>query len=134
MSTQSLAPLHPNAYEAFKALPDASSLPGNGWPAGESSHDLPQRGEKTKAVMGEFVEMLKDNAKVWAVCATADPDGINVWTYIDSPDRIDQIPIYRAQWRLMMGHPETSFGFNTAEVPAGGEEFNEDDLDFLYRR
>ena len=134
MSTQSLAPLHPNAYGAFKALPDASSLPDNMWPASESGQVLARRAGKAKAVMSEFVEMLKDNPKVWAVCATADPDGINVWTYIDSRDRSDRRAVYEVEWRLMKAYPKIAFDFNTVSIVVGGEEFDEDDLDFLYRR
>ncbi|MGH9455068.1 MAG: hypothetical protein ACRD2O_13980 [Terriglobia bacterium] len=84
--------------------------------------------------MGEFVEMLKDNPKVWAVCATEDPDGVNVWTYIDSSNRTDRLAVYEVEWRLMKAHPGMAFDFNTVSVPVGNEEFDEDELDFLYRR
>jgi len=84
--------------------------------------------------MSEFVEMLKDNAKVWAVCATADPDGINVWTYIDSRNEPDLMSVFDAEWRLRKAYPKIAFDFNTVSVPAGDEVFDEDNLDFLYRR
>ena len=111
-----------------------SPMMDNVWSAGESSHDWPQRGEKTTAVMSEFVEKLKDNPKVWAVCATEDSDGINVWTYIDSRSEPDLMAVFDAEWQLRKAYPRTAFGFNTVSVQVGEEEFDGDELDFLYRR
>jgi len=91
-------------------------------------------GPALKPVMNEFVAMLKENPKVWAVYAKEDRSVIIVWTYIDSIDRSDRQPIYEAEWRLLKMYPQLSFDFNTALMPAGSEQFDDDETAFLYRR
>ena len=87
-----------------------------------------------KTIMDEFVELVKDNPKVWAVYANEDPSGITVWTYIDSADRNDRSLVYEAEWRLLNLYPEVGFDFNTALVPAGHEQFDDGEKGYLYRR
>jgi hypothetical protein len=86
------------------------------------------------AILDEFVNLLRDNPKVWAVYGTEDPSGITVWTYIDSEDRNDRARVYEAEWQLLNMFPEVGFDFNTALVPAGREQFDEGENVFLYRR
>jgi hypothetical protein len=87
-----------------------------------------------KTIMDKFVELVKDNPKVWAVCATEDPSGITVWTYIDSADRNDRSLVYEAEWQLLNLYPEVGFDFNTALVPTGHEQFDDSEKGYLYRR
>jgi hypothetical protein len=87
-----------------------------------------------ETIMDEFVELLRDNPKVWAVYAAQDPSGITVWTYVDSTDRNDRSLVYEAEWQLLNMYPEVGFDFNTALVPAGDEQFEEGEKVYLYRR
>lgn len=87
-----------------------------------------------ETILDDFVGLLRDNPKVWAVYATEDPSGITVWTYIDSTDRNDRLPVYESEWRLLNMYPEVGFDFNTAMVPAGDEQFDDVDGAYLYRR
>ena len=86
------------------------------------------------SIMDGFVELVKDNPKVWAIHATEDPSGITVWTYIDSADRNDRSLVYEAEWQLLNMFPEVGFDFNTALVPAGHEQFDEGEKVYLFRR
>lgn len=86
------------------------------------------------AILDEFVSLLRNNPKVWAVYGTEDPSGITVWTYIDSTDRNDRSSVYEAEWRLLNMYPEMGFDFNTALVPAGNEQFDDREKVYLYRR
>jgi hypothetical protein len=86
------------------------------------------------AILDEFVNLLRDNPKVWAVYGTEDPSGITVWTYIDSTDRNDRSLVYEAEWKLLNMFPEVGFDFNTAMVPAGQEQFDDGEKVYLYRR
>jgi hypothetical protein len=104
------------------------------WTVQETDQCEMQRPWQTKEVMNEFVEMLKDNPKVWAVCATEDSEGIHVWTYIDSRNEPDLMFIFGAEWQLRTAHPEIALGFDTVSVAVGEEHFDESELDFLYRR
>jgi hypothetical protein len=88
----------------------------------------------TLNLMEEFVLLLKDNPKVWAVAANGDQGGIDVWTYIDSTDRRDRLPVYDAEWELMKRYPDVAFDFNTLLVPAGGENLDAASLTYVYRR
>jgi hypothetical protein len=85
-------------------------------------------------VLDEFVRLLRDNSKVWAVYGTEDPSGIRIWTYIDSTDRNDRSLVYEAEWQLLKLFPEVGFDFNTAMVPAGHEQFDDRKKVYLYRR
>jgi len=85
-------------------------------------------------IMDEYVSLVKDNPKVWAVYATEDHSGIAVWTYVDSTDRNDRLPVYQMEWQLLNKYPEVGFDFNTALVPAGDEKFDEGENVYLYRR
>lgn len=119
----------PEEYPGNPSLPQDNNPPAAG-----PAQPLTPRDQSVGAAMNEFVEMLKDNPNVWAVCATANPDGISVWTYIDSSNRTNRLAVYEVEWRLMKAHPGMAFDFNTVSVPVGNEEFDEDELDFLYRR
>jgi hypothetical protein len=85
-------------------------------------------------ILDEFVNLLRDNPKVWAVYGTEDPSGITVWTYIDSTDRNDRSLVYDAEWQLLNMFPEVGFDFNTALVPTGQEQFDDGEKVYLYRR
>ncbi len=98
------------------------------WPGGAMA------AASIKTIMDKFVELVKDNPKVWAVYATEDPSGITVWTYIDSADRNDRALVYEAEWQLLNLYPEVGFDFNTALVPAGHEQFDDGEKGYLYRR
>lgn len=87
-----------------------------------------------EAILDQFVSLLRDNPKVWAVYGTEDSSGITVWTYVDSNDRNDRLQIYKAEWRLLNMYPEVGFDFNTALVPAGNETFDDGERVYLYRR
>ena len=86
---------------------------------------------EAEAILDEFVSLLRDNPKVWAVYATENPSGITVWTYIDSSDRNDRSPVYEAEWHLLNTFPEVGFDFNTAMVPAGDEQFDDGEKVYL---
>jgi len=96
--------------------------------------DEPMPAASIETIMDEFVELVKDNPKVWAVYATEDPSGITVWTYVDSTDRNDRSLVYEAEWQLLNMFPEVGFDFNAALVPAGHEQFDEGEKVYLYRR
>lgn len=87
-----------------------------------------------EAILDEFVRLLRDNPKVWAIYATEDSSGITVWTYVDSSDRNDLPPVYGAEWQLLKLYPEVPFDFNTALVSAGQEQFDDGKKVYLYRR
>ncbi len=90
-------------------------------------------GPTADAILDEFVNLLRDNPKVWAVYGTEDPSGITVWTYVDSTDRNDLSLVYEAEWQLLNMFPEVGFDFNTALVPAGQEQFDVAEKAHLYR-
>lgn len=99
----------------------------------EIPRSLPHRHRPTaEAILFEFVSLLRDNPKVWAVYGTEDPSGITIWTYIDSADRNDRLPVYEAEWQLLNMFPEVGFDFNTALVPAGQEQFDVGENSHLY--
>jgi len=87
-----------------------------------------------KSVMDEFVRLLKDNPKVWAVYATEDRSVITIWTYVDSHDRRDRSPVYAAEWHLLSRYPKVAFDFNVLLTPAGSEQFEAGSLDYVYTR
>ena|SRR5208282_4207615 len=101
------------------------------WP---HRHDEAMAMASLASIMDGFVELVKDNPKVWAIHATEDPSGITVWTYIDSADRNDRSLVYEAEWQLLNMFPEVGFDFNTALVPAGHEQFDDGEKVYLYRR
>jgi hypothetical protein len=88
----------------------------------------------TRDVMNEFVELLKDNPKVWAVTANGDPGGIDVWTYIDSDEQRDREAVYEIEWELMKRYPEVAFDFSTILSPAGSEFLEHGHYTYLHRR
>lgn len=87
-----------------------------------------------KTLLNEFVALLKDNSKVWAVYATEDHSGITVWTYVDSADRRDRSPVYAAEWQLLSRYAEVPFDFNVFLCPAGSEQFEAGSFDYVYTR
>lgn len=87
-----------------------------------------------KVILDGFVSLLRDNPQVWAVYCTEDPSGITLWSYVDSTDRNDLLPVYEAEWRLLKMYPEVGFDFNTALVPTGSEQFDDGENVYLYRR
>lgn len=96
---------------------------------------LPRRHRPAaEAILDEFVRLLRDNPKVWAVYGTEDPSGITLWTYIDSTDRNDRALVYEAEWQLLNKFPEVAFDFNTALVSAGNEQFDQGENVYHYRR
>jgi len=103
---------------------------------GDNTPGILSRRERPTAslILDEFVRLLRDNPKVWAVYGTEDPSGISVWTSIDSTDRNDRSLVYEAEWQLRNMFPEVGFDFNTALVPAGHEQFDDGEKVFLYRR
>ena len=100
----------------------------------EMSRTLPRRQRfAAETILDEFVSLLRANPKVWAVYATEDPSGITVWTYVDSIDRDDLLPVYEAEWQLLNMFPEVGFDFNTATLPVGQEQFDIGENAHLYR-
>lgn len=93
---------------------------------------LPHR-VAAETILYEFVNLLRDNPKVWAVYGAEDPSGITIWTYIDSTERNDRSRVYEAEWQLLNMFPEVGFDFNTALVPAGQEQFDVGENSHLYR-
>jgi hypothetical protein len=87
-----------------------------------------------KALLDEFVSLLRKNSKVWAVYATEDHWGLTVWTCVDSRERTDRSPVYAAEWQLLSRYPEVPFDFNVLLCPAGSEQFNVGDFDYVYTR
>ncbi len=85
-------------------------------------------------VLDEFVELVKGNPKVWAVCATQDASGIHVWTYVDSADREDRSLVYKAEWQILSGHPDILFDFNVILLRASDSELETDGVDYMYKR
>ena len=94
----------------------------------------PRHRPAAEVILDDFVSLLRDNPKVWAVYGTEDPSGITVWTYVDSTDRNDLSPVFETEWRLLKMYPEVCFDFNTALVPAGSEQFDDGENVYLYRR
>jgi hypothetical protein len=87
-----------------------------------------------KVIIDEFVRLVEDDPKVWAVYATQDHSGITVWTYLDSEDRRDRSPVYAAEWQLMSRYPEVAFDFNVLLSRAGSEQFEARQFEYLYTR
>ena len=89
----------------------------------ETTSPFDRDGLLTTSVMNDFVCLLKDNPKVWAVCAHEDGSGVvHVWTYVDSTDRRDRSSVYRAEWQLLKRYPEVAFDFNVELLsPAEGQ-------------
>lgn len=113
------------------------------WPVTEEpQRDVEQVPEITRprhrpaatTILDEFVSLLRDNPKVWAVNGTEDPPGITVWTYIDSDDRRDRSQVYAAEWQLMTRFPEVAFDFNVLLKPAGSEQFEAGTSNYFYIR
>lgn len=128
----------PNEFESGRTSPSTEADSAQirtvscaSWPSRTIDSAAPALLEQ---VMDEFVELVKENPKVWAVHAAEDPSGITVWTYVDSTDRNDRLPVYEAEWRLLNMFPEVGFDFNTALVPAGNEQFDDCEGVFLYKR
>jgi len=111
------------AIVAAQRLP-ASRLVDAELEAEERARSSFDRGSPSlRLVMDDFVRFLKDNPKVWAVCADEDRSGIaHIWTYVDSTDRRDRSPVYRAEWQLLKRYPEVAFDFNVGLLsPAEGQ-------------
>ncbi len=87
-----------------------------------------------KSVLDEFVSLIKDNPKVWAVCATQDSSGIHIWTYVDSGDPRDRVPIYQAEWQMLSLYPQFVFDFNAVLLPATSQQLETDETTYVYRR
>lgn len=87
-----------------------------------------------REVAAEFVELVKGNPKVWAVCATQENSVLHLWTYVDSTDDRDRSPIYRAEWQMLSRYPDVQFDFNVMLLPAGGEQFEDNAIVYLYKR
>jgi hypothetical protein len=87
-----------------------------------------------KSVTDEFVKLLKDNRKVWALYGAKDRQGITVRTYIESSYRNDRSRVYDCEWRVLNVVPEADFDFKTALVPAASEEIDDHENVNFYRR
>ncbi len=107
---------------------------------GESSHQevaaAPVTADSSvlRLVMDEFVALVKDTPKVWAVNASHEGSVTHVWTYVDSDDRKDRSPVYAAEWNLLRRYPKVEFDFNVALVPVDGEQFEVGKGTYLYKR
>ena len=100
-------------------------------PQASSIQDRPA----VRKMLDEFVSSLRDNAKVWAVCADQDASGtIHVWTCVDSSERRDRSPVYAAEWRLLSRYREVGFDFNVVLSPAGSEQFEGGTFDYIFLR
>jgi len=87
----------------------------------------------TTDVMNEFVRLLKDNPKVWAVAANGDPGGIGVCIYVDSEERRDREAVYESGWELMKRYPDVEFDFSAILAPAGSVILERGQYSFLHR-
>jgi hypothetical protein len=88
-----------------------------------------------EAVINNFVNIVKTSPKVWAVCADRDSLGVlHIWTYVDSTDRRDRSPVYRAEWQMLRAYPDVPFDFDVVLLPAAKGQSEIDEVDCVYRR
>ena len=99
-----------------------------------SEMSTPRERPRMRAILDDFVALLRKNPKVCAVYATEDHWGITIWTCVDSNDREDRSPVYAAEWQLLSRYPEVPFDFNVLLSPAGSEQFDAGSFDYVYTR
>jgi len=88
-----------------------------------------------EAVVNDFVDIVKSSPKVWAVCAARDSVGVlHIWTYVDSTDRRDRSPVYRAEWQMLTTYPDVPFDFDVVLLPSAKGQSEIDEADCVYRR
>lgn len=87
----------------------------------------------THDVVSEFVSLLSDNPRVWAVAANAPQGGIEVWTYIDPTDQHDCGAIDKMQGELMTRYPEIAFDFSAILAAPGTVTLEPEHFGFLQR-
>ena len=88
----------------------------------------------TKAIFEDFVRLVENNPKVWAVYVRADAPVVHIWTFVDSADWRDRSPVYEAEWEMLSRYPETPFDLNVELAPAGSESFEGEKAAFLFKR
>ena len=102
----------------------------------------PEQAEKTlspslsqETIVSEFVKIVKNDPKVWAICAGHDSSGVlHIWTYVDSTHRKDRSPVYRAEWQMLKSYPDVPFDFNVVLLSSAKGQSEIDDADCVYRR
>lgn len=86
-------------------------------------------------IVDHFVKLVKGSPKVWAICAGQDSSGVlHIWTYVDSTDRSDRSPVYRAEWQMLKSYPDVPFDFNVVLLPSAKGQSEIDDAGCVYRR
>ena len=108
--------------------PDAAA----GGPACKSIE--PDSAVATQAIFEDFVRLVADKPKVWAVYVRADDPVVHVWTFVDSTDWRDRSPVYEAEWEMLIRYPRTPFDFNVELAQAGSEHFEGEKAAFVFRR
>jgi len=97
----------------------------------------PEQAEQalTETVIKDFVNIVKSGPKVWAICVDRDSLGVlHFWTYVDSTDRRDRSPVYRAEWQMLRSYPDVPFDFNVVLLPSAKGQSEIDEADCVYRR
>jgi hypothetical protein len=87
----------------------------------------------TRELLSEFVYLLKDHPKVWAVAANAADCSLDVSTYVDSGNRRDREAVNDAERELTNRYPDVAFDFNTILAPAGSVILEPERFTFLHR-
>jgi len=94
----------------------------------------PDSAQLTKAIFEEFVRLVEDIPKVWAVYVRFDSAVVHIWTYVDSTNWRDRSPVYEAEWEMLNRYPKTPFDFNVELAAAGSEDFEGEKTAFLFKR
>ena len=106
--------------------------PGEGAP-GDDSKPIQTRSQET--IVDDFVNIVRGSPKVWAVCVDRDSLGVlHIWTYVDSTDRRDRSPVYRAEWQMLRSYPDVPFDFNAVLLPSTKGQSEIDEAGCVYRR
>jgi hypothetical protein len=112
---------------SLQRTPQSEVAPGNEY--------RPIQAWVDEAVIKDFVNIVKSNPKVWTVCAARDSVGVfHISTYLDSTDRRDRSPIYRAEWQMLTTYPDISFDFDVVLLPSAKGQSDIDEADCVYRR
>ena len=94
----------------------------------------PDSAIETKAIFEDFVRLVVDKPKVWAVYVRADDPVVHVWTFVDSTDWRDRSPVYEAEWEMLIRYPKIPFDFNVELARTGSERFEGEKAAFVFTR
>jgi hypothetical protein len=111
----------------LRPMPRPEAAPGK--------ESRPVRAQHGNPILNEFVNIVKSSPKVWAICAAQGSSGaLHIWTYVDSTDRRDRSPVYRAKWQMLRSYPDVPFDFNVVLLPSAKGQSEIDEADCVYRR